>query len=46
MYAPHDDWDEFLLMLEVHEQKKFWEPRNDGEHFKLCKILQFTTHPI
>jgi hypothetical protein len=22
MYASDDDWDEFLLMLEVHEQKK------------------------
>jgi hypothetical protein len=22
MYTHDDDWDEFLLMLEVHEQKK------------------------
>jgi len=49
MYASDDVWDEFLLMysnifLKYMNRRrrwmhKFWEPRTDGEYFKLCKIL-------
>jgi hypothetical protein len=41
MYASDDDWHEFLVMLEVHEEKKMhqlWELKSDGIYFKLCKI--------
>jgi hypothetical protein len=47
MYASNDVWDEFLLMyvfLKYMNRRRqwmhqLWEPRIDGEYFKLCKIL-------
>ena len=50
MYAPGDDWDEFLLAdsnlcLKYANRRRrwmhqLWESRTDGEYFKLCKILR------
>ena len=50
MYAPSDDWDEFLLTdsnlcLKYANRRRrwmhqLWESRNYGEYFKLCKILR------
>jgi len=50
MYAPDDDWDEFLLaecnlcLKYVNRRRRWmhqlWESRTDGEYFKLCKILR------
>jgi len=49
MYVSDDVWDEFSLMysnifLKYMNRRRrwmhhFWEPRTDGEYFKLCKIL-------
>ena len=49
MYAPGDDWDEFLLtdsnlcLKYANRRRRWmhqpWESRTDGEYLKLCKIL-------
>jgi hypothetical protein len=49
MYASDNVWNEFLLVynnvfLKYMNRRRqcmhqLWEPRTDGEHFKLCKIL-------